>query len=52
MLCICRRGGTVDTADSKSAVREDVRVQVSSPVKLLSTEAFPKLQFLENLPWI
>ena len=30
---LCRRGGMVDTIDSKSIAREGVRVQVSSPVK-------------------
>ena len=29
---VCRRGGMVDTIDSKSIAREGVRVQVSSPV--------------------
>ena len=38
----CRRGGMVDTIDSKSIAREGVRVQVSSPVKKKVTDTSAK----------
>ena len=37
---IGQRGGTVDTVDSKSTVREDVRVQVSSLVIVCNSLLF------------
>ena len=39
---MCRRGGMVDTIDSKSIAREGVRVQVSSPVKKVTDTSAKK----------